>query len=339
MTLALPLSAAAAERDVPTIGPVLAPVGIEDIHDSVIRGRAGVAANAAEVRAPAHYYNTADGNRVQVAVSTSYPPNAEADLKLVEFLASRLHGSELGGLSVYVGTPKEIERLCGGAGAVACYSPGESRMYVPGEAVGDIPVEYPLTHEYGHHVASWRSNNPWEAVDWGAKYWASAVRVCSYVAKRQLFPGDQGRHYRDDPGEGFADSYAHLHYPDVPWRYNELMRPGQAEFAAIRRDVLHPWSGPRTRTFHGRLGGGHESRTFRLTVRLDGDVTLELAAPRGMKTSIQAEARGFAAGRTLRGGQSVGIEWCRRSPVEHVTVTIHRRAGAGPFALTVRYPG
>jgi len=337
--LALPLSAAAAERDVPTTGPVSSPVGIEDIHDTVIQGRAGVAARAAEVRAPVHYYNTADGNRVQVAVSTSYPPNAAADEKLVEFLGSRLHGSELGGLSVYVGTPTEIERLCGGAGAVACYSPDESRMYVPGEDVGDIPVEYPLTHEYGHHIATWRSNDPWEAVDWGAKYWASAVRVCSYVEKGKLFPGDQGRHYRDDPGEGFADSYAHLHYPDVPWRYSAFMRPGQAEFAAIRRDVLHPWSGPRTRTFRARLGPGRETRTFRLRMRLDGDVTLGLAASRGMKTSIHAETRGFALDSTLRGGQSVGLEWCRHSPVEQVTLTVRRRAGAGPFALTVRYPG
>ncbi len=147
---------------------------------------------------------------------------------------------------------------------VACYSIGESRMYVPGEAVQGIPVEYPLTHEYGHHIASWRLNNPWDALDWGAKHWASAVRVCTYVEKGILFPGNQGAHYRDDPGEGFADGYAHLHYPDVPWYYNELMRPGPLEFAAIRKDVLEPWSEPRSRTFRGRLGPHRAERTFKI---------------------------------------------------------------------------
>ena len=153
---------------------------------------------------------------MDVRVSRAYPDDLAADQALVDFLDSRLHGPELGGLSVYVGAPREIERLCGGAGAVACYGVDEQRMYVPGEAVHGVPVEYALTHEYGHHVASWRSNNPWDALDWGAKYWASAMRVCSHVRRRPPVPGQPGRHYLSDPGEGFADGYAHVHYPDDP---------------------------------------------------------------------------------------------------------------------------
>ena len=53
-------------------------------------------------------------------------------------------------------------------------------MYVPDQAVesGHAP-EYVLAHEYGHHIAAWRSNAPWEAVDWGPKHWASAMRACA----------------------------------------------------------------------------------------------------------------------------------------------------------------
>ena len=284
--------------------------------------------------------STSDGYEVEVEASRSYPHDPAADQALVDFLGSLLHGPELGALRVYVGTPAEIVRLCGGdPRVVACYDIVAARMFVPGEQVQGIPVEYALTHEYGHHVANWRSNNPWDSLDWGAKYWASETRVCSHVARRRLFPGNQGAHYFDDPGEGFADGYAHLHYPTVPWQYNDLMRPGRSAFAAIRRDVLRPWSENRTRTFRGRLGPGRGNRRFRIRVTLDGDVSLELAAARHASYSVTAQTRGYAVGRGLRAGRGFGIEWCRRRPVEHVTLTVRRRSGAGPFALTVRWPG
>lgn len=281
-----------------------------------------------------------DGYRVEVQVSGSYAHDPAADQALVDFLGSRLHGPELGGLRVYVGTPREIVRLCGGdRQTLACYAINESRMYVPGEKVDGIPVEYPLTHEYGHHLALSRSNNPWDALDWGAKHWASATRICAHVDRGELFPGNQGSHYFDDPGEGFADGYAHLHYPKVPWQYNELMRPGRPAFAAIRRDVRRPWSGNRSRTFHGRLGPGPSVRKFKIRLTLDGDVKLRLAAPRGGSYSVEAETGGFGAGRVLKSGGGYGIEWCRRRPVERVMLTVRARRGAGPFALTASWPG
>ena len=272
-------------------------------------------------------------------MSRAYPDSVAADRALVDFLDSRLHGAELGSLSVYVGAPSEIERLCGGAGAVACYGVAEQRMYVPGEAVQGVPVEYALTHEYGHHVAGWRSNRPWDALDWGAKYWSSAMRVCAGVEAGRLFPGNQGQHYLSDPGEGFADGYAHVHYPEVPWQYNPILRPDRAAFAAIRRDVLHPWTGPRSRTFRGRLGQGRGARRFHFRMRLDGAVRLRLKAPAALRAELTVRGAGSAAGRTVRGGRGLGVEWCRHRPDELVTVTVRREGGAGPFRLRVAWPG
>ncbi len=247
----------------------------------------------------------------------------------MDFLASRVHGDEIGSLAVYVGTPTEITRLCGGGeGVVACYAIDEGRMYVPGESVHGIPVEYPLTHEYGHHVASWRLNSPWDALDWGAKNWSSAVRVCAGVRRGLLFPGNQGAHYWDDPGEGFADGYAHLHYPNTPWNYNRMMRPTPAALAAIRRDVLHPWTGPRVRTFHGRVGPHKRSRTFHIRATLDGDLAATLTAPRGSVYSVQAETPGFATGRRLRDGGGLGTEWCRQRKVDKIALTVRRLKGS-----------
>ena len=340
LLLALPVSAGARERDVPRADAPVALSGLPHVHDTVFQGEAPPAARAASARAPARTYTTVDGYSVEIESSASYAVDSAADQGVVDFLASRLHGPELADLRVYVGPPPEIQRLCGGhPRVVACYSIAEGRMFVPGESVAGIPVEYPITHEYGHHVASRRSNNPWFAIDWGAKYWASAMRVCTLVQRGLLFPGNQGEHYREDPGEGFADGYAHLHYPDAPWYFNELMRPGPAELAAIRRDVLRPWSGPRTRTFRGRLGPRKSTRRFAIRMKLDGNLTLRLAAPAHSAYEVEAQGAGYAAGRTLRPGGQLGIEWCRRRPVEHVTITVRRRKGSGPFALSVRWPG
>jgi hypothetical protein len=336
--LSMPLSAAARERDVPGERPLPPAVGAAhaQLNDTVL---SGAVASAAGVSGPTRAYTTSDGQSVRVRVSRAYPDDVTADRALVDFLDSRLHGPELGSLSVYVGAPAEIERLCGGGGAVACYGVAEQRMYVPGEAVHGVPVEYALTHEYGHHLASWRTNWPWNALDWGAKYWSSAMRVCAGVEAGRLFPGNQGRHYLSDPGEGFADGYAHVHYPDVPWQYNPILRPDRAALAAIRRDVLHPWTGPRSRTFRGRLGQGRGTRRFHIRMRLDGAVRLRLKAPAHMRTELTVRGAGSAAGHTVRGGRGFGVEWCRHRPDELVTVTVRRRSGAGAFRLRVSWPG
>jgi hypothetical protein len=336
---AMPLSAAARERELPGEQPLHSGVAPAHVHlnDTVL---AGAVASAAGPSRPTRAYTTSDGQSVDVRVSRAYPDDVSADRALVDFLDSRLHGPELGSLSVYVGAPAEIERLCGGGGAVACYGVAEQRMYVPGEAVHGVPVEYALTHEYGHHLASWRSNRPWNALDWGAKYWSSAMRVCAGVEAGRLFPGNQGHHYLSDPGEGFADGYAHVHYPDVPWQYNPILRPDRAAFAAIRRDVLQPWTGPRSRTFRGRLGQGRSgARRFHFRMRLDGAVRLRLAAPARLRTELTLRGAGSTAARTVRGGGGFGVERCRREPDEVVTVTVRRRGGAGPFALRVSWPG
>ena len=341
LLLVTPALAAAGERELPVAGPLPAnaQVGHAQLEDTVIERAAPLVRAAAYRSSDAARYATADGLSVEVEVSPSYPVSAAADQKLVDFLASREHGYEMGSLRVFVGTPAEIARLCRSEQAVACYATAEDRIYVAGETVHGVPVEYALTHEYGHHLASWRSNNPWEALDWGAKHWASEMRVCAQVARGRLFPGDQGAHYLQDPGEGFADGYAHLHYPAIRWQYAPVLRPDPAAYAAIRRDVRHPWTGPRWGTMRGRLGQARGSHSYRLRMTLDGDVSVRLDAAVSLRAEVELESGSFASGETLRGGQGFGIEWCRRAESERVTVTIRRRAGSGPFALRVGYPG
>ena len=57
------------------------------------------------------------------------------------------------------------------------------------------------------------------------------------IAVRLLAPGDEHQFYRSNPGEGWAETYAHLKYPDVQWDFNPLMAPDATAYAAARRDV------------------------------------------------------------------------------------------------------
>jgi hypothetical protein len=130
-----------------------------------------------------------------------------------------------------------------------------------------------------------------------------------------------------------------MHYPQQPWYYNELMHPNAKAFAAIRHDVLDPWTGPRSRTFHGRLSQRHGQRTFHIRLKLDGDLDFQLRAPRGAVYAVQAQIPDFAAGQRLRNGGEFGVEWCRHRAVDEVELTVRRRKGSGPFALKVSWPG
>ena len=136
---------------------------------------------------------------------------------------------------------------------VACYAIDEARMYVPGESVRGIPVEYPLTHEYGHHIALLALEQPVGRARLGrqvlverhAHLHAACAAACSSPATRARTTGTI-------PARASRTATRTCTTPTQPWYYNELMRPDAKAFAAIRRDVLHPWTGPRSRTFRGR---------------------------------------------------------------------------------------
>ena len=117
------------------------------------------------------------------------------------------------------------------------------------------------------------------------------------------------------------------------------MRPTDAAFSAVRRDVLQPWTGPRRRTVHGTLGPERRSRTFKLRLTLDGNVHVALRGRPGLRAEVELRARNFATAKTLGVSHGFGVEWCRRQRLERVNVIVRRRSADGPFALQVSWPG
>jgi hypothetical protein len=163
------------------------------------------------------------------------------------------------------------------------------------------------------------------------------------VTSHQLYPGNQGEHYLEDPGEGFADTYAHLHYPAVVWQFSLLMRPDAGSFEAIRRDVLDPWRVPLRRTATGSLNAGRRVAQLPVVSMLDGQLATRLRSPRGSKFDLELRSHGRLLQRIGGGSTSkrANVLICRNLGAVTASATVRavRRAGSGPFALTVDYPG
>ena len=288
-------------------------------------------------------YRTADGIAIPVTVSPSYTNPALAQF-FVTFLGTLPHGSELGRLKLAIETPAEVVSACGGDdGVLACYLPSSRTMIVPGEQAqgSDAPVNYVIAHEYGHHLAAARSNAPLAAVTYGPKYWSSYERVCSRTSDGQLAVSQTTR-YLEDPGEGWAETYARLTYPERPWSFTTLLAPDAGAFVAARRDVSRPWTRPRTRTWRGQLSATHRSRSFLLRLTLDGALSFQLHGPRGTDFDLGLRSSAGSEGRTKTRGSTDRLAFrlaCRNRRAQDVRLTVTRRSGAGPFRVVARYAG
>jgi hypothetical protein len=307
-------------------------------------------AGARQVSAsPTAAYATADGLNVRVRFSGSYTPDPAVAQSYVDFLDGLPHGKELSLLRMYIATPAEVQADCGGEdGTLACYDPVDETMTVPGvqtENADDsgVTTSYVLAHEYGHHIARNRVNPPFSALEWGPKRWASFEHVCRGFYAHTLFPGDEGDHYLANPGEGWADTFAHITYPAVAWQFTPLLRPTRALLAVARQDVLTPWTKPVTKVVHGRFSaGGTGVALFSFQLRLDGNLRVALHGPRGADYDLALSSLGSSDGGTHAAGSSYVYDAqpaCRDAAAERVYVRVIRRTGSGPFTATITYAG
>ena len=307
---------------------------------------------APAARASVRTYRTDDGTPIRVELSDAYTdgPTTRARVQrdFIDLLGSRLHGAELSRLRMFIAPPDEVRRRCGGgSGVLACYSPQTERMVVPGETprgFSDAIVGYAVTHEYGHHIAANRDNSPFGSVQWGAKRWSSYVKVCDGVQDGRFVPGDQGSRYGDNPGEGFADSYAHLAYPNATFQYNPAFAPTAGSQAALRRDVVSPWRRPVVRVLRGAAGPG---RTFttRIPLGLDGELRAELFGPATANLDVRmTNPRGQVRRTTAAGSRDLlSVPVCRRgaaaTQTESRSLRVIRVSGSGSFTLRISWPG
>jgi hypothetical protein len=275
-----------------------------------------------------------------LAVCTAAEPQGIAD-----FLGTLIHGPEMELLTVQLDTPSQVEFDCG-FGAQACYYAGEDRIVLSGNdaaAPDGASREFVLAHEYGHHVAQHRESPPPfpAAIDWGPPRWSSYEHVCQRSKTGMLFPGNEGMHYFQDPGEAFAESFANYRFPDadVRWRWLPALKPNAAAFRAIRSDTLDPWFGRTAFQLTGSLpsGGGEAVKSFRTP--LDGAVSLRPAdrQHRYRFSLLNPAGRVLRTSRHGLGpGHRLNFTVCGQSRLRVAIRSSHRRAGG--FKLQVQRP-
>jgi hypothetical protein len=251
------------------------------------------------------------GETVNVLVSDAFAPDAVTPESWAEFLAKLVHGPELSSLTTYIAPLDEIRQLCG-SGALGCYR--QNRAVALGETLpdGTTPEEV-VRHEYGHHIALYRSNHPWRAIDWGPKNWASAADICGRVARNEAYPGDERDNYAQNPGEAWAEVYRLMDerkagITTATWPIiAPSLYPSEAALVAAEKDVVQPWTAGTQRVFRKPVARG-KVWWIPLSTPLDGALAVTARLPRGGEHRVELMAanrttmlkRGAAAGAGVR---------------------------------------
>ena len=284
-------------------------------------------------------YPVPGGGHVTVYVAASYAdPDALAQ-KWATFFGGLPHGSELSLVRVYIAPLDVVHVMCRSDAALGCY--GAEQLVVVGDEQEGIEATMVAAHEYGHHIAANRDNAPWPALDWGTKRWASAIGVCGRVAGGTAFPGDEGFDYPLNPGEAFAETYRVLaetggaaegfEWPIV----DPSFEPDTAALAAVRADVLVPWTGPSTATIRGRFAGLSHLWTRSIATPLDGDLRIRITPADELTIAASGTTVLARSHWNGSGGKELDFRVCGQRSLElHV-----RRATARPrFTLRISRP-
>ncbi len=315
----------------------------------VVRQAPGAAGARIAATASGQRYPLGDGSGDSIAVVVTDACRAECDAADPQAIASTIgtfiHGREVDLLAVQLDTPVQIGFDCGFE-AQSCYFGGEDRIVLSGN---DDPVpdsasrDFVLAHEYGHHVAQHRQMPaPFvAAINWGTERWSSVEHVCQGHRRGAYYPGDEGDHYYEDPGEAFAESFAFNRYPEaaVKWAWAPALRPTAASLRALRRDTLKPWLGRRSFIVSGRVrADGTVVREFRTP--LDGRVSIGPVSERKLGYEVAIRNRSGHLLRSSRQGVSprhrLDYTVCGQSRLR-VAVRATGRAGKR-FRLTVQRP-
>jgi hypothetical protein len=305
---------------------------------------ARIAATASSARYP---LNDGSGDSIAVEVSAAClrECNAADPQAIANTIGTFIHGPEVNLLTVQLDTPFELGFDCGFE-AQSCYFGGESKIVLNGNAStapDGASRDFVLAHEYGHHVAQHRDvPAPFPAaINWGTERWSSVEHVCQGHRAGTYFPGDEGSHYYEDPGEAFAESFAFNRYPEesVEWAWAPTLRPTPASLRALREDTLRPWLGRHSFTISGRVPrSGAVVQEFRTPY--DGKISIGPAGDRSLGYELTIRNRSGETLRSSRQGvsfqQRLDYTVCGQSRLR-VAVQALGRPGK-PFTLTIQRP-
>jgi hypothetical protein len=296
--------------------------------------RAGTRRLAAQPGAWGGSYAVRSGAHVTIYSSRYYAVDNAVNQSAADFVDSLVHGSEIGTVKIYFAPPDEVKILCYSPDVDGCYFSSTQEIITLGEDTAWSTVEEVLAHEYGHHVANNRNNHPWPAIAYGTKRWATYKGICAKEVAGQAFPGDEGEHYLQNPGEAFAESFLHLNevklgMPETQWFYDPALAPDAGALAAIQQDVTKPWKDDVIKRWRGRFARRGQQKSYTFETPLDGVFAAQVVGPRGSSLRVN----GAADIKRMSPSLSAALICGQR------TVSTRFSAGAkGPFAGAVAIP-
>ena len=283
-------------------------------------------------------YPTGDvyGSTIQINVSDTYPVDPALTQDWATFFGSLVHGRELASLTVDLAPLDEVQSFCGPQ-ALACYDPNTQTIEASPEDQLNAPAAKEIvTHEYGHHVANNNLNTPFDAEAYGTKRWASYMNICKRAVAGELFPGDEGDNYEENPGEAYAEAYRVLNLTkqgatSIGWDIVDPdLYPNATALSMLEQDITTPWKGPTLSHVRGSFGNG-TMRTIVTKTTLVGSFVARLHAPTKSRMRLQL----YAAGRLVASGSSVRYEICGQRAL---TLKVLRVSGHGTFTVDVSKP-
>ena len=200
---------------------------------------------------------------------------------------------ELSSLTTYIAPLDEIRVLCGN-GALGCYR--QNRSVALGETLpdGTTPEEV-IRHEYGHHIALYRSNAPWQAIDWGPEELGIRRGHLRARGPQRGVPGQRGRALRSESRRGLgrdvpADGRAKAGITTATWPIiAPSLYPAEAALVAAEKDVVQPWTTGTQSVFRKSVAKG-KTWWIPLSTPLDGSLAVTARLPRGGRARVELMA-------------------------------------------------
>lgn len=310
------------------------------IHDSVL---AGHRLTVRDVPPDAYGggYTTSDGTVVPLYMSPQYMPDDSVLQSYADFFDSLYHGAELGDVTIYLAPEDEIHVQCQSNDADSCFDPSSNTIILVGNPPADgTPIEEIAAHEYGHAIALARLNGWGPAYNFGPEYWASYENVCARTAEGTAFPGDEGSHYSQNPGEAWADTNRMLNggSPNL-WQFDPGFFPNSTDFRLAKEDILQPWSGDTRYEATGRFNSRQSTRrSYPLNLPEDGrHASIKLFAHGTLRANLYLYAGGelIAQATGPRRTHVISFTICGG---RHARVAVSRRSGDGGYTLQANIP-
>lgn len=315
------------------------------IHDTVIRGRRlGVRAVPADAYG-GNYTGSTDGTLVTVYMSSAYQPDDSVLQSWADYFDGLVHGPELYDVTIYLGTIEEVQAACNSHDAIGCFTNDTNTITIPGDPPSDgTPVEEIAAHEYGHAIAYARVN-PFDqtgtALTWGPEYWASYEGVCPRTVAGTAFPGDEGSHYAQNPGEAWADTYRMLNGGQSSlWQFDNGFYPSSTDFKYARLDISNPWNGNTRSGGNGGFRRHHAQNTYyKLGTFDDGPgASVNLTTHGSLRANLfmyEPNGRLFKALRGSSRSKTIRFSICGAA---YVRLRVQRQSSYGTFTLTANTP-